>query len=437
MANPSSRLTGQRALLQSSTVSALGDGVRFAALPLLAVALLDNPFQVTVLTAAGTAPWLLVALPAGVYVDRLDRQRVMIYADLLRCLVLTVAVTLLFTGHLTFWPLVALAFLLGVGEVLFDCAAQALLPGLVPGEHLERANGHLYATQTIGRDLIGQALGGMLFALNRCVPLLVDAVSFLCSALLLRRVPTAGRHSCPPHRSGHIAREIGECLRYLLRHRVLLELTAAATLVNTVYMGQLAVLILLVREELHLPAALYGVLLTIGALGGVAASTTASRLTEALGRRAILTGGLVILALSGLGIAATRNIYLVAGAYCLSVYAITCWTVIAVSLRQGMVPDRLRGRSTSVDRLFTWGTNPFGVLAFGAVSQLYGPRASFAAGSVCALAALAVTVSGVRSVPDRIGARWPPPREAPADRETRGHLARTADRPYRHGDGNP
>ena len=100
----------------------------------------------------------------------------------------------------------------------------------------------------------------------------------------------------PP--SGHLAREIGECLRYLSRHRVLLKLTAAATLVNTVYMGQLAVLILLVRQELHLPAALYGVLLTIGALGGVAASMTASHLTEALGRRAILTGGLLVLALS-------------------------------------------------------------------------------------------------------------------------------------------
>ncbi|ARF57840.1 MFS transporter [Streptomyces gilvosporeus] len=437
MRNASSAATGYRALLRSSAVSALGDGVRFAALPLLAVALLDNPFQVTVLTAAGTAPWLLVALPAGVYVDRLDLQRVMIFADLLRCTVLIVAVALLLTARLTFWPLVALAFILGVGEVLFDCAAQALLPGLVTGERLERANGHLYATQTIGRDLIGQALGGILFAVSRFVPLLVDAVSFLCSALLLRRVRATQRQSSPSPRSGHLAREIGECLRYLSRHRVLLKLTAAATLVNTVYMGQLAVLILLVRQELHLPAALYGVLLTVGALGGVAASMTASHLIEALGRRAILTGGLLVLALSGLGIAATRNIYLVAFAYFLSVYAITCWTVISVSLRQGMVPDRLRGRSVSVDRLFTWGTNPFGVLGFGAVSQLCGPRAAFAFGSVCAMTALAVMATAVRSVPDRIGAPWPPPCEVPTGRKARGHLARTADHPYGHGDTSP
>ncbi|OKH99149.1 hypothetical protein A6A06_26610 [Streptomyces sp. CB02923] len=395
---------GYRALLQSSAVSALGDGVRFAALPLLAVALLDSPFQVTVLTAAGTASWLLVALPAGVYVDRLDRQRVMVFADLLRSLVLLGAIVLLLAGHLTFWPLVTLAFLLGVGEVLFDCAANALLPGLVDGNGLERANGHLYATQTIGRDLAGQALGGLLFAVGRSVPLLLDAVSFLCSALLLRRVRTVRRTPPRPQRSGHVRREIGECLRYLLRHRVLLKLTAAATLVNTVYMGQLAVLILLVRQELRLPAALYGVLLTVGALGGVAASTTAARLTEALGRRAILTGGPVAVALSGLGIAATRNIYVIACAYCLSVYAITCWTVIAVSLRQSMVPDRLRGRSVSVDRLFTWGTNPFGVLGAGAVSQLWGPRAAFAVGSLCALAALAVMATAVRSLPERAGA---------------------------------
>ncbi|MEV0375981.1 MFS transporter [Streptomyces sp. NPDC050636] len=422
MRKASSASAGYRPLLQSSVVSALGDGVRFAALPLLAVTLLHNPFEVTVLTAAGTAPWLVVALPAGVYVDQFDRQRVMIFADLLRCLVLVVALVLLLTGHLTFWPLVLVAFLLGVGEVLFDCAAHALLPGLVTGERLERANGHLYATQTLGRDLFGQMLGGMLFTVSRLLPLMVDAVSFLCSALLLRRVSTARRP--PAERPRHILPEIAECLRYLLRHRVLLKLTAAATLVNTVYMGQLAVLILLVRQELHLPAALYGVLLTTGALGGVAASMTAARLTEVCGRRRILTGALALLSLTGLGIAATRHVYAIAFAYCLSVYAITCWTVIAVSLRQGMVPDRLRGRSVSVDRLFTWGTNPFGVLAFGVVSELWGPRTAFVAGSVLAVAALAVMASAVRSLPDRDGPEHPDAAPKPGQPRAEPHSQR-------------
>ncbi|MFD8629006.1 MFS transporter [Streptomyces hygroscopicus] len=397
-----------RALLCSSAVSALGDGVRFAALPLLAVLLLDNPFQVSVLTAVGTAPWLLVSLPAGVYVDRLDRRQVMMYADLLRCVVLVSALLLLITGGLTFIPLALVAFLLGVGEVLFDCAANALLPGLVPRDGLERANGHLYATQTIGRDLIGQALGGVLFTTNRVLPFVIDATSFLSSALLLRRVNSQAA-TPRPARSHQMLPEIRECVEYLLRHRVLLKLTAAAALVNTVYMGQLAVLIVLVRYELELPAALFGVLLTVGALGGMTASITAPYVSERLGQNRILTGALGLLILSGLGIAATRSVYLVAVTYCISVYLITCWTVIAVSLRQGMVPDRIRGRSVSVDRLFTWGTNPFGVLLFGAVSELWGPRAAFVAGSVFATAALLIMVSAVRSIPgqDRMDQQSP------------------------------
>ncbi|MGW0811422.1 MFS transporter, partial [Nonomuraea sp. NPDC002799] len=181
--------SGYHRLVSAAGVSAVGDGLRFAALPLLAAALLPDAFQVSVVTAATTVPWLLFGLPAGAYADRFERRRLMVLADLLRAGTLVAATGLLALGWLTFWPLVAVAFLLGVGEVLFDCASFALLPSVVAAERLEAANGRLFAVQTTGRDLVGHVLGGVLFAAGRAVPLLLDALSFLASAALLRGIP--------------------------------------------------------------------------------------------------------------------------------------------------------------------------------------------------------------------------------------------------------
>jgi MFS family permease len=144
-----------RRLLTASVISTAGDGVRFAALPLLAASLLPEPFQIAVVTAATTLPWLLFGLPAGAFADRWNRTRLMVLADVLRAAALLGAVILLTANKLALESLVGLALLLGVGEVLFDCASFAVLPGIVPDSRLETANGQLFAAQTVSRDLLG------------------------------------------------------------------------------------------------------------------------------------------------------------------------------------------------------------------------------------------------------------------------------------------
>ncbi|MGW1073091.1 MFS transporter [Streptomyces sp. NPDC002537] len=365
-------------------VSAIGDGMRFAALPLLAAALLHDSFRVSVVTAATTLPWLLFGLHAGAYADRFDRRRLMVCADLLRALTLAVLVALLIGGRLTFWPLAAAAFLLGVGEVVFDCASFALLPGIVPRDRLEAANGRLFAVQTVGRDLLGHLLGGILFAVGRAVPAALDALSFLLSAALLKGVrapkpePSAARQP--------LLTEIGEGLRLVGRDPLLRALTMTAGLINAVYLGQVAVFVILVRDVLHLPPAAYGALVAAGAVGGVVGGATAARLSRAAGRVPTLLGGLALIGVAGTAVAATTSVYVVAAAYCASGFALMLWNVVAVSLRQGIVPDHMSGRATGVYRLFAWGTMPVGALLFGTLSESAGPRAAFAAGGVAILA---------------------------------------------------
>ncbi|MFF4383445.1 MFS transporter [Kitasatospora sp. NPDC001547] len=377
--------SGYHRVIGAAASSAVGDGMRFAALPLLSTAVLHDAFQVSAVTAATTVPWLLFGLPAGAYADRFERRLLMVLADLLRAAVLILAVVLLAAGWLTFWPLLTAAFLLGVGEVLFDCASFALLPGVVPKERLESANGRLFAVQTVGRDLLGQVVGGVLFTVGRAVPLLIDAVSFLLSAALLRGVRGSRPEPRPTADRPRLLADIREGVVLVLRDPLLRALTVSAGVINAVYLGQIAVFVILVRDVLELPDAAYGALLAAGAVGGVVGSTVASRLTTAVGRVPALVGNLALMGVAGLAVAATDRVAVVTVAYCVTGFALMVWNVVAVSLRQTIIPDRMLGRATGVYRLFAWGTMPLGALVFGRVSASAGPRAAFALGGVVTL----------------------------------------------------
>jgi MFS family permease len=392
--------SGYHRFIAAAGISAVGDGTRFAALPLLAAALLRDALEVSVITAGTTVPWLLLGLPAGAYADRFERRRLMVLADLLRAGALIAAATLLAGGWLTFWPLLVIALLLGVGEVLFDCASFALLPSVVPEDRLEAANGRLFAVQNLGRDLLGHLLGGVLFTVGRAVPLLLDAFSFLVSAALLR-----GVRGPLPDRSGAETRllaEIREGVSQVVRNPLLRALTVAAGLINAVFLGQVAVFVILVRDVLGLPSAAYGVLVAAGAAGGLIGSAVAGRVSRMIGRVPSLLGSLVLIGVAGLGVAATDSAYVVAVAYSASGAGLMVWNVVAVSMRQRLIPDRMLGRATGVYRLFAWGTMPIGALLFGALTEAAGPRMAFAAGGV-ALLVLSVLVAPTLLRSDRAG----------------------------------
>jgi len=159
---------------------------------------------------------------------------------------------------------------------------RVLLPGLVPAEQPEAANGRLFAVQTVGRDVLGHVLGGVLFVIGRAIPLLLDALSFLPLAALLVGVrgPRPDRSTAGPR----LWSDIREDLAHVLRDPLLRFLTVSAGVLNAVYPGQLAIFVVLARDGLGLPDAAYGVLLAVGAVGGVAGSMAASRVTRAMGR---------------------------------------------------------------------------------------------------------------------------------------------------------
>jgi len=179
-----------RRLWTASAVSTLGDGMYLAALPLLAATLSRDPLAVSVVTVAGWLPWLLFALPAGALVDRLDRRRVMWTVDAGRAAVVGALTVAVVAGRASI-PLLAVAgFLVGAGQTLVENAAQAMVVAVVGRDprRLERANGRLVASLTVGQQLAGPPLGSAAFAVAAWLPFLADAVSFGASASLVATI---------------------------------------------------------------------------------------------------------------------------------------------------------------------------------------------------------------------------------------------------------
>src|SRR5215207_9530475 len=177
-------------LWAAASVSTVGDGISLTAGPLLAATLTRDPLQIGVVGAAAFLPWVLVGLVSGALVDRLDRRRLMWTVDLARAAVLAGIAAAVLAGWASIPLLAAGAFLLGVGQTLFDSAAQAAIPTIVGREpdQLATANGRLLGAQTVSQQFVGPPAGGVLFTLAPWLPYATDAASFLGSSLLIARI---------------------------------------------------------------------------------------------------------------------------------------------------------------------------------------------------------------------------------------------------------
>jgi MFS family permease len=362
----------------ASTISTLGDGVRFIAMPLLAASVTHNAIAVSLVTVAGFAPWLLFSLIAGALVDRWDRRHVMWLSDGFRTVVMGGFAASVAFGHVSIPLIVVVSFLLGTAETLFDNASQSILPAIIGRDRLARANSRLYAGQIVGLQFAGPPLGGILFAALVWAPFSVDATSFMLASLLVLTV--RGRFREP--RDADLPRtrlvsEIGEGVRWLWRHPVLRAFCGMLGVWNFASNLTDGILVLWALEVLHLDARGFG-FLTLGFAGGSLLGTfVAERFTRLLGE------GPAIYSCVGMGIAAeviaylTRNGFVAGAAFSLIGFASIVWNVLTVSLRQEIIPPRLLGRVNSAYRFVGWGSIPVGAFVGGVLAHAFGLRFPF------------------------------------------------------------
>ncbi len=406
VAAPASRALGRRywRLWSASTASALGDGLRRVALPLLAVHLTTDPRQVALVAAAGTVPWLVFGLPVGTLVDRWDRRRTVWVVDLLRTLTVAVLAGAAAAGALSVALLVVVTFVWGTGELFAESAALALVPQLVAASQLERANGRLQAGEVTAGQFAGQGLGGVLFALALALPFALDAATFLLSAALVSTLRTPTRRPLPAASLRRLPAETAEGLRWLAGHRLLRILCVLLAVLAAVSGAFWAVAALYAASILGLGPTGFGVLLAVGAAGSLAGSLLAEPLAARLGTAGAVRLAVGVVTVATAGLAATRS-PLVAGALLtVNGVAVLVWNVVTVSLRQAIIPDRLLGRVGSAYLFIGLGAQPAGALGAGLLAHAAGLRAVFAV-SAALLAVTALATAPRLRAADFVAAR--------------------------------
>jgi len=342
------------------------------------LALHASAAQMGLLAAAGSAPWLVVGLPAGVWVDRLRRRPLMVAADLGRALLLFSVPLAAWRGGLHLEQLYLVQFLVGVLTVVFDVAYQSWLPSLIPSQHLVEGNSKLEMSDSVAQ-IAGPGLGGVLIqVLTAPVAILADALSFLVSALLLGSIRS---DEAAPHRAkrGSMRREIAEGVRLVLGNPLLRALAASSATFNLFDSVLFSVYILYMVRALGLSAGAIGLVFGLGGVGSLLGALLVGPITRRLGLGRTLTAAVILAALAELLIAAAGGPALVAGSILTGAEAIVefgavIFAINAVTLRQTRTPEQLRGRVNATSRFATWGVGPVGALLGGALGQAVGLR---------------------------------------------------------------
>jgi MFS family permease len=399
-----------RQLFVADTISQVGSQVTQIALPLVAILALDaTPLEVGVLAACETAAFLLVGLPAGAWVDRMRRRSVLIFGDAARAVLLGSVPVAWWTGTLTMSQLYIVGLLVGVFTVFFDVAYQSYLPHLVGRDNLVEGNSKLEAVRGVSH-VAGPTAGGLLVQLlSAPVAIVVDAVSFLASAvfvgLIRKREPkpevTADRH---------LGREIGEGLRFVLGNRLLRTIAMCTGTSNLFTSIGMTMVLVLLADELGVPAGTIGLLMSTGAIGGLVGAFTAMRIARWLGQGPTIVYLIGATAPFGLLVAAAQAgwmLWLAAAGFGVVTFGSVVYNIAQVSFRQGLTPERLLGRMNATMRFLVWGTMPLGGLIGGVLGGAVGVRETVVIGMVgnC-LAFLPVFFSPLRTM-----------RELPRDEE--------------------
>lgn len=365
----------------ASAVSSLGDGVYYSALPLLALTLTHDSTVFGVMEAVTLLPWLLFGLIGGALVDRWDRRRTMVIADLCRGTLLAAATVAVADGLLDVPVLIVTGFLLGIGSVLFDTASTAYLPELLDRDPqaLQRANSRLQGAQRTLEGFAGPPAGSLLFSLGRALPFMADAASFLFSSLLIRTLPAPRKKAAKPRTS--ILKDARTGASYLLHHRLLLGLALRPAVGNFAFCGVGAVLALYTHDTLHLGTSGYGAFLATEAVGGLGGTLAAGWSAARLGTGGTLTLTAVVEAAALLAIGVSPNAYAAGAGLTVLGAAMGATMTLGPSIRQAIVPDELMGRVAAASRLTALSAGPVGALTGGWLAHAAGLRAPFLAGA--------------------------------------------------------
>ena len=398
-----------------SAVSGIGSQITFLALPLTAVLALDaTPMQMGILAAAGGAPALIFGLGTGVWVDRVRKRPVMIVADYGRAILICTVPAAAVFQLLHIWHLYVVALAVGILNMLFSVASRSMLPSLIGREDLVEANSKL----EVGRSaslVAGPGIAGVLIrALSAPIALIVDAVTFIVSAIAIQtiRTPEPETKLSNEEEGGSFIREAVMGLRLIARSDVLLPIAviiAGLSIFNAMFE---AVWLLYVSKRLGIGPLAFGTMFSVSSVGFLAGAFTATRVIRWAGAGRAMALGVVVIGLSDIatplagGSVIAVLMTLTAAMFLFGIGA-TVFNVSQVSLRQAFTPTRLQGRMHGAMNSLEVGLIPIGALLGGLLGGVIGLRPTLfvsAVGEMAGIIWLLFTpvwhLGDLQSVPD-------------------------------------
>lgn len=397
-------------LWAGETTSAFGSQVGILAIPFLAVAVLSaTEFQVGLLGALETAAFLLIGLPAGAWVDRWLKRRVMLFADLVRAVMLLAIPVLWFVGVLNIWHLLIVATVVGAATVFFDVAYQSYIPVLVPGPSISDANSKLETTQQLAR-IGGPFASGLLLSIVKAPILIgIDALTYLVSFLVLTTIRDT-EVAKPKEDRKPLVEEITEGMAFVFRQPLLRRIVLSTGTNNLFSSIGMTLIPIVVLREIGLSPAVWGLAASLGAVGGLLGAVLSARLARWVGEGAViplsaLVGAVGMLLIASITVVTPEfaPVLLAAGEFVLS-FAVLVYNIAQVSFRQRICPPPLLGRMNASIRFIVWGVMPVGALIAAVLGTLIGPVATLWVGTIGVVLAPAFVVFsplfGMRELPE-------------------------------------
>jgi hypothetical protein len=366
-------------LWKGETISKAGTALTSVILPLVAVQYLNaNTFLMAVLNASIWLPWLIVGLPAGIWADRLRARPLMITCDLVSAVVFVTVPVAAWLGFLTMTQVLVVAVITGCASVFFTAAYNVYIPFLVGKKHIFPANARLHATES-GAAIVGPGVGTLIASVTGAVlGLLLDSVSFIVSALYLRKIKVqepAKRGVDLPKRK--LVPEILAAVRFIFKDKYMSVITVNVAAVNFCLGGVQALTLVFLVRVVGLGSWSFGMVIMAISLGGVLGSVLAPIASKHMGAaRALLVlnpiSGCFTL-LFGLADKGFGIVLCFIGSMLWSAGAVTN-TVISASFRQAYCPYDMLGRVAAFSRTLQFGMLPIGSVAAGILGSVFDVR---------------------------------------------------------------
>ncbi|WP_327430529.1 MFS transporter [Streptomyces sp. NBC_01236] len=367
-----------RLLWLGETTNRVGINITTVAMPLVAVVTLNaSTFAVSVLAAAPWLPWLLIGLPAGAWVDRMRRRPLMLACNVGSLLLLASVPIAAWLDVLTMTQMLIVALLNGLAAVFFGISYKVYVPSIVERKDLQEANAKLQGSESVAQ-VAGLGGGGLLAgAFGAASGLLVNALTFLFSALCLSRIRAEEPRPEQPKERAPLRQDIKEGLQYTVKDPYLRILTAYGTVTNLLLTAYQAILPVFMIRQLMVAEGAVGWLLASSSIGGLLGATLAKRIADRHGTARGLQLATLFTAPFGLLIPMAGEgwqlVTLAIGSALLALGVVLA-NVIQGAFRQRYCPPQLLGRVTSCISVANFGAIPFGSLLGGALGTALGLR---------------------------------------------------------------